>query len=88
VTKECGYNRTNVLIFGYIYIEVARALKVLRLAIEKKRWDLVAHIIVLSSANALGNGDKPHIAKKKLGKKGSSKTLSKRTIVKTGGKRV
>ena len=35
-------------------------MRLLRLAVEKQRWDLVAHTIVLATALTLGKGDKPH----------------------------
>jgi len=40
------------------------AMKLLRIAVEKKRWDLAAHTIVLATASVLKNGDKPHIGKR------------------------
>jgi len=39
-------------------------MRLLRIAIEKKRWDLAAHTIVLATASILENGDKPPISKK------------------------
>jgi len=38
-------------------------MRLLRLAIEKQRWDLAAHTIVLATARVLHNGDKPHAQK-------------------------
>jgi len=35
-------------------------MKLLRIAVENKRWDLAAHTIVLATASVLKNGDKPH----------------------------
>lgn len=35
-------------------------MRLLRLAVETKRWDLAAHTIVLASAKVLKNGDRPH----------------------------
>ena len=35
-------------------------MRLLRLAIEKRRWDLAAHTIVLATARHLSNGDKLH----------------------------
>ena len=32
------------------------AMRLLRLAVEKKRWDLAAHTIVLATASVLKNG--------------------------------
>lgn len=43
-------------------------MRLLRLAIEKQRWDLAAHAIILATAKVLNNGDKPH-ANKSKGKK-------------------
>ncbi|MBA7666377.1 hypothetical protein ES703_74457 [subsurface metagenome] len=61
-------------------------MKVLRVAVENKRWDLVAHTIVLATASILKNGDKPHTGK---GVSGNSplKTSGVKRVVKTGGKR-
>ena len=50
-------------------------MRLLRLAIEKQRWDLAAHTIVLATARALNGGDKPHASKsreKKRRPKGQS----------------
>jgi len=35
-------------------------MRLLKLAVEKQRWDLAAHTIVLAAARTLGKGDKPH----------------------------
>lgn len=48
-------------------------MKLLRLAIEKQRWDLAAHTIILATAKVLSNGDKPHANKSREKKKGRSK---------------
>ncbi len=40
-------------------------MRLLRLAVEKQRWDLAAHTIVLATASALKNGEKPHANKSK-----------------------
>ena len=51
-------------------------MRLLRLAVEKQRWDLAAHTIVLATARALRNGDKAHASKsreKKRRPKGQSK---------------
>ncbi len=42
-------------------------MRLLRLAVEIKRWDLAAHTIVLASARILKNGDRPD------GRKGQTK---------------
>ena len=34
-------------------------MRLLRLAIEKQRWDLAAHTIVLTTARHLSNGERP-----------------------------
>jgi hypothetical protein len=47
-------------------------MRLLRLAIERQRWDLAAHTIILATAKVLNNGDKPH-AKKSREKKRRSK---------------
>ena len=39
-------------------------MRLLRLAVEKQRWDLAAHTIVLATATVLKNGDKPHAKSK------------------------
>ena len=39
-------------------------MRLLRIAVEKKRWDLAAHTIVLATASVLKNGDKPHASKR------------------------
>ncbi len=35
-------------------------MRLLRLAVEKQRWDLAAHTIVLVTARLLNKGEKPH----------------------------
>jgi len=47
-------------------------MRLLRLAIERQRWDLAAHTIILATAKVLNNEDKPH-AKKSREKKRRSK---------------
>ena len=34
-------------------------MRLLRLAVETRRWDLAAHTIVLATARRLNNGEKP-----------------------------
>ncbi|MFC1901597.1 hypothetical protein ACFLX3_01530 [Chloroflexota bacterium] len=34
-------------------------MRLLRLAVEKQRWDLAAHTIVLAAARILDEGDRP-----------------------------
>ncbi len=40
-------------------------MRLLRLAVETKRWDLAAHTIVLATAGVLKNGEKAHGNKSK-----------------------
>ena len=35
-------------------------MRLLKLAVEKERWDLAAHTIVLAAAKILNKGEKPH----------------------------
>jgi hypothetical protein len=44
-------------------------MRLLRLAVEIKRWDLAAHTIVLASAKVLRNGDRPYASKIKAKKR-------------------
>jgi hypothetical protein len=46
-------------------------MRLLRIAVESRRWDLAAHIIVLTTANMLKNGDWPHASQSRE-KKGRS----------------
>ena len=51
-----------------LFLELCKgweAMRLLRLAIENRRWDLAAHTIVLATAKALSNGDKPDDGKRK-----------------------
>ena len=52
-------------------------MRLLKIAIENRRWDLAAHTIVLATANVLNNGDKPNANRNKE-KKGRPKGQSKR----------
>ena len=45
----------------YARIYQGEAMRLLRIALEKRRWDLAACTIVLSTASVLKNGDKPHV---------------------------
>ncbi len=38
-------------------------MELLKLAVEKQRWDLAAHTIVLATARILNKGDKPNVSK-------------------------
>ena len=39
-------------------------MRLLRIAVEKRRWDLAAHTIVLATASVLKDGDKPYVGKR------------------------
>ncbi len=52
-------------------------MRLLRLAVEKQRWDLAAHTIVFATAKLLSSGDKPHVNKSRQ-KKGCPKGQSER----------
>jgi len=52
-------------------------MRLLRLAVERERWDLAAHTIILATARLLNKGDKPH-ASKSRGKKRCPKGQSAR----------
>lgn len=38
-------------------------MKLLRLAVEKQRWDLVAHTLILATARMLSKGERPNVNK-------------------------
>ena len=40
-------------------------MRLLKIAIEKQRWDLAAHTIVLATARLLNNGDKLNASRSK-----------------------
>ena len=44
-------------------------MRLLRLAVEKQRWDLAAHTIVLVAAKLLNNEEKPHASKRETKKR-------------------
>ncbi len=46
-------------------------MRLIRLAVENRRWDLAAHAIVLTTARLLSQGDKAHAGEKR--KKGRPK---------------
>ena len=46
-------------------------MKLLRLAVEKQKWNLAAHTIVLATARRLNDGEKPHANKSKEKKRRS-----------------
>jgi hypothetical protein len=66
VTNAYSRNRTIVLTLNK---ERGRTMRLLRLAVETKRWDLAAHTIVLASARVLKNGDRPDGGKSKAKKR-------------------
>ncbi len=39
-------------------------MRLLRIAVEKRRWDLAAHTIILATASVLKNGDAPPAGKR------------------------
>ena len=62
-------------------------MKLLRIAVENKRWDLVAHTIILATASVLKNGDKPPTSRR-VANNLSLRTSGVKRVIKTGGKRV
>jgi hypothetical protein len=59
--------------------KVRQMMKLLKLAVEKQRWDLAAHTIVLAAARTLRQGDRPHASQstpeiKRIKNKGKSET--------------
>ena len=42
-----------------------KAMRLLKLAVEIRRWDLAAHTIVLATAKLLNNGERPHVSRSK-----------------------
>ncbi len=40
-------------------------MRLLRLAVEKQRWDLAAHAIILATARILGEGSRPDVSEHK-----------------------
>ena len=40
-------------------------MRLLRLAIENRRWDLAAHTIVFATVRRLNNGEKPNASRSK-----------------------
>jgi len=63
MTKPGGLIRTYVLLYRGIFAG-GRKMRLLRLAVEKQRWDLAAHTIVLVAARLLNNEEKPHASKR------------------------
>lgn len=53
-------------------------MRLLRLAIENQRWELAAHIIVLTTAELLGKGDGLYAGKYRKKKKRCPQGQSKR----------
>jgi hypothetical protein len=52
-------------------------MRLLKLAVEKQRWDLAAHTIVLATARRLNGGGKQNVERRKADKR-RSKGQSKR----------
>ena len=52
-------------------------MRLLKLAVEKQRWDLAAHTIVLATGRILSKGDRPDVSKRQQ-KKGRPQGQSKR----------
>jgi hypothetical protein len=61
-------------------------MKLLRVAIENRRWDLAAHTIVLATVSVLNNGNRPPPSKKFLNSP-SSKADGTKKATKPRGKR-
>ena len=80
-TKTGSVNRTYVLLFmrkqfegeqaGIVFTVMLRRgdMRLLRLAVENRRWDLAAHTIVLATARHLSNGEKPNAKRSKAPKR-------------------
>ena len=62
-------------------------MRLLRIAVENKRWDLAAHTIILATASVLKNGDKPSTSRR-VANNLSLRTSGLKRVTKTGGKRV
>ena len=45
-------------------IDRGEVMRLLRVALENRRWDLAAHTIILATASVLKNGDKPYASKR------------------------
>jgi hypothetical protein len=52
-------------------------MRLLRVAVAKRRWDLAAHTIVLATARILNEGDRPHAGRNGK-KKGRAQGQSER----------
>ncbi len=46
-------------------------MRLLRLAVEKQRWDLAAHAIILATARLLSKGERPDAGKNREKKRGT-----------------
>ena len=55
MTKTYSISRTYVLIF--VILSLGEGKRLLKLAVEKQRWDIAAYFIVLTIAKLLGKGD-------------------------------
>jgi len=66
-------------------------MRLLRIAVAKKRWDLAAHTIVLATASVLKNGDKPPAASKRISNNPSPRISGCSSVgkaTKTRGRRI
>jgi hypothetical protein len=48
-------------------------MRLLRIAVERERWDLAAHTIILATARLLNSGDRPHAKRSRQKKKVSKR---------------
>lgn len=62
-------------------------MRLLRVAVENRRWDLAAHAVVLATASVLGNRDKTP-ASKRVSSSPSLRTASVKRVAKTGGREI
>jgi hypothetical protein len=64
-------NNSRVVGWGELFFRLCKGgvMRLLRLAVEIKRWDLAAHTIVLASARVLKNGDRPNASRSKAKKR-------------------
>ena len=60
-------------------------MRLLRIAVENKRWDLAAHTIILATASVLRNGDKPPTSKR-VSNNLSLRISGVKRATKTGGR--
>ena len=60
-------------------------MRLLRVAVETRRWDLAAHTIVLATVSVLRNGDKPPVSKR-VSNSPSLRTSGVKRVAKTRGR--